>query len=286
MEVEGYLRTAGRFDAIYSQTHNVAYKIRGSTPLTVVIDAPNLTLARWGWNARLPYTRVTWRPSISQERNVIGRAKAVIVRSEWSKKIIMDEYGTEDGKVSVVPSPIAIPDIQKEREAGGKLRLLFVGADFERKGGHTLLEAFAHGLKERCELDIVTRSDVQPTLEVRVHKDITDAELDGLYRRADIFVFPTVHEPYGRVVAEAMAYGLPVVASDVAAIPEILSGGECGELVPPGDAAALARAVSGLAGDEVARKTLGLKAREKAIREYDTDKVCARVLDIVKSTVG
>jgi glycosyltransferase involved in cell wall biosynthesis len=109
--------------------------------------------------------------------------------------------------------------------------------------------------------------------------------LDGLYRNSDIFVFPTNHEPYGRVVAEAMAYGLPVVASNIAAIPEILSDGKCGRLVEPGNVDTLVRAILELVDAPVLRERLGKMAREKANNCFDTDIVCKKVIEIIKSTI-
>ncbi len=289
IEVAEYLKTRRPPDAIYVQTHNVAYRILDlmrRVPTTVTLDAPNVVLANWGWNAKLPYTRVSWIPSIRMEKRIFQTARAIIIRSEWAKKEITERHGIDANKIHVVPSPIHIPEINRQYTGDEKVRLLFVGADFERKGGDKLLAAFKRRFADSCELHLVTKADIMPSPGVHVHRGISDQELDNLYRKADIFVFPTHHEPYGRVVAEAMAYGLPVIASNVAAIPEILSNGECGRFIEPGDAPSLEGAIEELVSDPELRNRLGSCAREKAKSEFDTNLVCQRVINIIKSTMA
>ncbi|NTU70920.1 MAG: glycosyltransferase [Coriobacteriia bacterium] len=89
------------------------------------------------------------------------------------------------------------------------------------------------------------------------------------YRAADLYVHPALAESFGLAIAEAMACGLAVVASDVGGIPEVVRDHETGLLFPVGDAAGLSRAVIALLGDRELRATMGLAGRDRATRELD-----------------
>lgn len=83
------------------------------------------------------------------------------------------------------------------------------------------------------------------------------------FNRSDIFVFPTLNEAFGLVLLEAMQHGLPVVASSLGAIPEIVIEGVTGYLVPPGDVAQLTDRVNHLVCNEAARRSMGAAGRRR-----------------------
>ncbi len=120
------------------------------------------------------------------------------------------------------------------------VNLLFVGGDFARKGGDTLLEAFA-GLPPtvNAHLHIVTKTEgVGDGLpHVTVHRNIApnSEPLLRLFAEADLFVFPTRGDCLPLAVMEALASGLPVVTTTVGALPEAVTHGETGWIVPPDD---------------------------------------------------
>jgi glycosyltransferase involved in cell wall biosynthesis len=149
--------------------------------------------------------------------------------------------------------------------------VLTVGGIEPRKGTATLFEAMA-SLKDRLDvapvLGIVGGHSFQdyrayrdealarlPALGLELGRDVvllgtvSDAELGGWYRAADAFAFPSVKEGFGLVVLEAMATGLPVVASDIPVFAEYLTDGHDALLVKTGDAACLAGALERLATD-------------------------------------
>jgi glycosyltransferase involved in cell wall biosynthesis len=107
-----------------------------------------------------------------------------------------------------------------------------------------------------------------PALAGRVTMFGPSGDTAPLYRAADFAVVPSHWESFGISAAEAMASGLPVVASAVGGLTDFVVDGQNGRLVPPQDAAALAAAIEGLAGDEALRRRLGLAARD-AIMPFD-----------------
>src|SRR5204863_7697125 len=102
----------------------------------------------------------------------------------------------------------------------------------------------------------------------------------------DVFVFSTTNaEGFGIALAEAMAVGLPVVASDVPACREVLDGGRGGRLVPPKDGPALAGAILGLLADGAGARALGEAAAELARARFDVTDCARKYFDYLLSGV-
>jgi glycosyltransferase involved in cell wall biosynthesis len=102
---------------------------------------------------------------------------------------------------------------------------------------------------------------------------LSDAELTGEYRGADVFVLPSLEtrtgaEGFGIVLLDAMAEGIPIVASDTGGIGEVLENGSCGVMVPPGEPAALVAAIVRVAEDPAARRLITEKAFERVREHY------------------
>lgn len=103
---------------------------------------------------------------------------------------------------------------------------------------------------------------------------------------ADLFVLPTYREGLPRSIVEAMSSGLPVVASDIPACRELVRDGETGLLVPVRDARSLARALGTLLDDAALRSSMGTRAREIALTDYDERRIVARQIDLLRSLVS
>jgi len=93
---------------------------------------------------------------------------------------------------------------------------------------------------------------------------------------ADVFLLPSTLESFGVAALEAMAMGVPVVATDVGGLPEVVAHGETGLLVPVGDVDALARATLDLVGDPARRMAMGRAARDRAVALFRTEPVIDR----------
>jgi glycosyltransferase involved in cell wall biosynthesis len=101
----------------------------------------------------------------------------------------------------------------------------------------------------------------------------------------DILTLPSLQEPFGRSIIEAMALGAPVVATRVGGVPEIITDGEHGLLVPPDDPAALAEAIDRLLGDAALRARLGAAGRDRVHECFDVAKLGQRIQDIIVDTI-
>jgi glycosyltransferase involved in cell wall biosynthesis len=153
--------------------------------------------------------------------------------SEWCASSLIRHYGVSPDRVSIAHIPI---DLERWRPAQGsrqpRLRLLFVGNDFVRKGGVFLLDLFRRHLSSFCSLTIVShdRAVGQLTLPdgVRWLGGVERDSLPDTFRSADIFVFPTEFEAYGYVLAEAAASGVPSVAKATGGVPSAVCDGVSG----------------------------------------------------------
>jgi glycosyltransferase involved in cell wall biosynthesis len=229
------------------------------------------------------------------EHELLRLADHCVAISEDSRARLLN-VGVPAERVTIVRPAIdfPLPDLQALIErctchgSEHEIRLLYVGGCTPRKGLEYLIAAIGRLSDLRLHLDIVGRCDPQSPyvqklqglmrelgLEERITFTgrVSDEERAALYREADAFVFPSLDEGYGIVLVEAMGYGLPIVASLVGAIPELVMDHQTGLLVPPADPEALASAIARLASSPQEREELGRngyrRARELA-RSWDT----------------
>ncbi len=211
-------------------------------------------------------------------------ARAFVAMSDWVRRSLIDDYGIDAARISVVPvgTDIGLWARPAPKRDEDPVRILFVGGDFARKGGEVLLQAFA-AVRDRCELHLLTRDRVGQAPGVWMHRDIApnSSALQQLYATADIFALPTLTDCSPIAIVEAMASGLPVVSSTVGGIPEIVRHGETGLLVPPGDVRALSAALSALIEDTARRRAMGSRGRSLAERNHDQATNVRRILDIM-----
>ncbi|MFW2335390.1 glycosyltransferase family 4 protein [Ilumatobacter sp.] len=207
--------------------------------------------------------------------------------SNWACDSMVDDYGVDRARTRAIPPGVDTTVWQPGPERDdGTFKILFVGGDFRRKGGEPLLEAFA-SLPDDAELTLVTKADVPRTDRVRVIGDLVpnDPRLVELYRTSDVFALPTLAETFGIAAAEAAASGLPVVATDVGGLPDIVCDGVSGFTVPPNDADALATALQRLT-DHDERRRLGTAARRHAVERLDAATNAHRLMELVDLAAG
>lgn len=159
------------------------------------------------------------------------------------------------------------------RPAGERLRLLFVGGDFVRKGGPLLLEVFKTCFQDTAELHLVTKQAPKDLpAHVHVHADFqpNDERLRQLYTQVDAMVIPTTAD-VGPLWAfmEAMAMELPIIGTDLGATREIVKDGETGFTMKVGDGPALRTAIQRLLDDPASTHAMGLRGRALIETRYN-----------------
>ncbi len=213
------------------------------------------------------------------ERMVLRTATSVVVTSEWTRQQVLTRYAIPAHRVHV-----ARPGV--DRVAGPARpvpgRLICVGVLGRHKGQDLLVQALADlaDLDWHCVLagspdrepDFVERLQTCITRlgyghRIRLPGVLTGAALSHAYSTADLLVAPSRSETYGMAITEALAHGLPVIAAAVGGLPEALGstadGARPGQLVPPGDPAALAAALRDWLRDEGHRHRLRAAARQR-----------------------
>lgn len=228
------------------------------------------------------------------------RTARVYLFSEWAREVNV-RWGADPAKLDVIyPGFETPPPVQRnDRET---FTFLFVGRDFERKGGYDVVEAFAQiagdlpqvrlviagsdpgfqnpdllihswvSQERRARLETVLADLVRTGRASRLPR-VSQAELRGkLFPDADAVVMPTNAEGFGFTNVEAMSFGLPVLTSTVGPASEIVHDGETGILVSPRDVPALAEAMHTLATQPSAATTMGAAGRLLFERRFTRDR--------------
>jgi glycosyltransferase involved in cell wall biosynthesis len=218
------------------------------------------------------------------ERRALTYAQRVITTSQWTARTLAAESGVPVSRLRVVE-----PGVDRRKTRGSSdpqasagtaarhdtLNLLCVGTLTPRKGHAVLLEAL-NEIRDRhwhltCAGSLLRDAPTVAALQHQIDRlslrkrvsllgDLDRDALERQYARADVFVLPSYLEGYGMALAEAVAFGLPVVSTTAGAIPETVPA-SASLLVPPGDSRALAKALASVIDDPARRATLAANAR-------------------------
>jgi glycosyltransferase involved in cell wall biosynthesis len=212
------------------------------------------------------------------EAQTAALARHIFTMSELTRRSFIEDYGCDPRDVTAVGAGANSFDREDLSKHEGPPRALFVGYDFERKGGDVLLAAWpaVRRLVPGAEL-VIAGPPIRPDAGdgIRWIGRVGRSEVGALYRSATVFVLPSLLEPWGLVLHEAMGHGLPCIGVKAFAMPEIIDDGATGLLVTPGDVAALGAALAELLGDPPRAARMGEEARRRVL----VDHLWARVVD-------
>ncbi len=224
-------------------------------------------------------------------------ADAVVAPSRETARELETDYGCRVARV--IANGITPPALPPRPPAETGVEVLYAGRLRTRKAVAVLVEAFAtvHHRAPHARLRLAGDGEQRAALEAQVQRlDLADAvhfegavphaRMPELYAAADVFCLPSLYEGFPLAILEAMAAGLPVVATRVAGNPEAVDDGAHGRLVEAEDAAALAAALLDLIEDRESRQRMGRQARRRVEEEFSIERIGAAYRELWEGLAG
>jgi glycosyltransferase involved in cell wall biosynthesis len=249
-------------------------------PITVDRDL-DLEHATSAWRR---FTLRRWYGFLGMQTKVARAIPRVVTVSESSKRDIVKQMGVREDRLHIVPvgvDPLIFRPMPEITRVRGRL-MTTASADAPMKGLVPLLEALAKVRTERADAELVIigkpkgKSKVPALIQrlgltdaVRYVSGVTTERIVELYAEAEVAVVPSLYEGFSLPAIEAMACGVPLVATTGGALPEVVgTDGETGMLVPAGDPDALAHALLTALGDADLRARIGAAGRARALDRF------------------
>lgn len=231
----------------------------------------------------------------------VGRRATTVVATCSDEAFELKALGVPSRNITVIPCGVDLEHFTPEgnrEERRRRFRVLSVGRLVPRKGVGTVIEAVGRLAAEGLDVELVVvgggggdptdgttdpelgrlagiARDTGATEHVELRGQVSQARLPELYRSADVVVCAPWYEPFGIVPLEAMACGVPVVASSVGGLIDSVVDGATGRHVPPRDVEAVTDAVRGLLLDEPLRRALGANGRARMASRYSWSRIAA-----------
>ena len=245
------------------------------------------------------YYLTTW-----VEKLALENADRIVAVSKHSSKEIQDNFDIDPRRLKVIHNGIDLntwyPNTGIETRRAFEIEgdyILFVGRTSRQKGMVHLIDAMEyvdHDVRLICctsapdtpevEKEIAEKVACQPRI-LWINTLLREEQSIELYSNASVFVCPSVYEPFGIINLEAMACEIPVVASAVGGIQEVVIDKETGLLVPPADPRALAEAINTLLRDKSMARRMGLAGRARIEKHFSWDLIASQTLDMYQKLI-
>lgn len=310
-ELERYVFEAGissfdlsSYDLIHAQdifSSMACTRLSLSQP--VIASFHNCKAEEWKVNQVEQYKAPLERAYISREEYLsILRPKKVIVPSRWLK-VSFEKLGVPLSRCTVIPYGIDLAQFERNRdhplqgEKQGDKFILLVPARLVPIKGHTFLFQALERLK-RDEVKFECWLAGNGVLEAQLRTEVRQRRLADVVRflggredvpslmmKADLMVLPTLHDTFPFAILEAQGAGLPVIATAVGGVPEMIEHGKTGYLVPPKDVEALYAAISRLIKNDPLRQKISEASRLFAARSWNASLMAKRTLAVYEEVL-
>lgn len=219
---------------------------------------------------------------------VFDLCDAIIVISRYWANVLKN-YTQSDTFVvyNSIPIPESSANEHKQKE---KITVFTMGELGQRKGTYDIIESakyiinpdvvidlYGNGDVEGCE-KLINESNLQERIKIKGW--VSGFRKDEVFKNSNIYILPSYYEGLPMSILEAMAYGLPVISTPIAGIPEAVEDGVSGFLIPPGDAHALADRINMLANDKELREKMGAESYRIAKEKFDINVIIKQLREI------
>ncbi len=288
------------FDAAFFFQHTICmglFGFRRRVPYVIAMDGTPLFYARNNlWYAHPYFNPASMAAKIKHTitRDVYRNAYHLMPLSSAVRDSLIDDYDIDPAKITVVPPGINLKKfawherLESTRDSK-PFTVLFIGADFIRKGGDLLASIARQPEFRDIRFDFITRTYEGPrTPNIIVHDNISanTEPMLRLLREADIFVLPTRADSFSIASLEAMASGLPVITSPVGGIRDIIIHGSTGYLLPVNDQSAVAEHIRCLRDNQDLRSSMGKAARKRVESSFNIETISNTVVEVLRKSVS
>jgi glycosyltransferase involved in cell wall biosynthesis len=274
-ELDFVMQTQGLFDA----------RIPG-TPILIYTDYTFLsTLDLPGHDKR----QFRSKKSMRYEADLYRRADAIAVTGSHVERTLVEQYGCDPSRVQTahIGANVAVPAVSTDLARYAAKHVVFVGVEWERKGGPALLEGFRRASKDHpdARLTIIGCSPDVSGPGVTVVGSIPRTQMPRFYEAASMFCMPSLIEPLGIAAVEASLFRLLVVATRIDGFFETVTDEQTGILVPVNDPTAIASALGRLFADPGRAQRMGAAGFERNHARFNWDEVGKRLRTLAETMV-
>jgi len=277
---------AGQFDLIF-QLHTMQSPGK-DVPYVLTMDNTRVDRARyWPAEGMSDHQRKHW---MQLEKDVYQNAKFLFPWSEDTRQTLIESYDVDPDKVISTGAGANFLDPELQKTDYTSQTALFVGSDFERKGGYTLLKSWelVHKALPDATLQIVgPKTPLAPEQAgVEWLGRISDREyLRSIFKQSTVFVLPSFFEPWGNVFLEALGLGIPCIGPNRFGPKDMILHNQNGFHVEPGNVEMLADQLITLLSDPDKAQAFGKTAWQRAKNEYSWDAVLDRMTPYIYQAV-
>jgi glycosyltransferase involved in cell wall biosynthesis len=229
-----------------------------------------------------------WKECIPYEEQSLRKATLIFTMSEHVKRSLEEQYGLPPEKIVRINGGTNSPILEQfDSDRYARKNILFVGVEWERKGGPQLLEAFVK-IRNRHPTATLTIVGSSPKIKgagIEVMGCVQQKDVAKYLSKASCFCMISHREPFGIVYIEAMHAGLPVIASDLGATPDFIINGKTGFMVNPDNIDDIAARIDELLSDPDKCRQMGQEAQKLARAEYTWEKTQQRMYQSICSVL-
>ena len=238
-------------------------------------------------NGRRNFSLISQREKYA--RNCYQKCKGIFTMGQWIADDLVNVTGIPYQKVHCVGGGVNVDTGRISSSHKNGTRFLFVGKDFERKGGPLVVDAFSLlNIKYHNKFELYIAGPRELFLNRPIPQNVhflgykTSQELIDYYNLCDVFVMPSIFEAYGLVFAEALVYGLPIIARNAFAMKDFVQPGENGYLLDSDSKEELAMLMYSAISDVGMRQRV-MSRQQQYLEQYSWNTVVGKMLNVMRN---